>query len=68
MKDKLDTVKIRASEVDKLKTEISVLKSTLQNAEKVQTAIHGTRAEVTEILRNETNIEALALLSATLKK
>ncbi|XP_044744269.1 E3 ubiquitin-protein ligase TRAIP [Coccinella septempunctata] len=68
LKEKVRLYKSRASEADRLKEEVSSLKSTLDNVEKVQTAIHGTRAEVTEILRNETNIEALALLSATLKK
>ncbi|XP_045483319.1 E3 ubiquitin-protein ligase TRAIP-like [Harmonia axyridis] len=68
LKDKASVYKHRACEADRLQCEVSSLKSALQDMEKVQTAINGTRAEVTEILRNETSIEALALLSATLKK
>lgn len=68
LKDQISYFKSKARETDKLAEEVVKLKSSIKDMENVQTAIKGTREEVNEMLKNENNIESLAILAAILKK
>lgn len=68
LKDQISYLKIKCKETDRLCNEVTKLKLLLKDSENVQRAIAGSRAEVNEMLKNENNIESLALLAATLKK
>lgn len=68
LKDQISYFKSKARENDKLSEEVIKLKNDIKNMESVQLAINGTREQVNEMLRNENNIESMAILAATLKK
>ncbi|CAG9863536.1 unnamed protein product [Phyllotreta striolata] len=68
LKDRLQHYKSKVKETDKLVEEISNLKGVIRSMENAEKVIHGTRAQVEDLLRNEHNSDALALLAATLKK
>lgn len=68
LKEKNKFFQKKVQEAENLRIEIGSLKATLEATNKVQTVLDGTKEQVQEILLNETNIEALALLAATLKK
>ncbi|XP_023024574.2 TRAF interacting protein no poles [Leptinotarsa decemlineata] len=68
LKDQITYFKSRAKETDRLSAEIVRLKNSMKDMDNVNVAINGTRDQVDEILRNQHNIESLALLAATLKK
>lgn len=68
LKDQVAYFKKKCKEVDQLKDESNKLKETLRNMDRVETVLEGTKEEVEEILRNERNMQTLALLAVTLKK
>ncbi|XP_018567295.1 E3 ubiquitin-protein ligase TRAIP-like [Anoplophora glabripennis] len=68
LKEQISYFKSKARDSDKLAEEVMKLKHSIKDMENIQIALNGTREEVNEILRNENNIESLAILSATLKK
>ncbi|KAG5872566.1 hypothetical protein JTB14_033983 [Gonioctena quinquepunctata] len=68
LKDQIAYFKGKAKESDQLSAEIVRLKNSMKNMDNIQLAINGTRDQVNEILRNEHNMDSLALLVATLKK
>ncbi|XP_060533668.1 E3 ubiquitin-protein ligase TRAIP-like isoform X2 [Cylas formicarius] len=68
LKEQVHFFKKRAKDCEKLDAEIHHLKSRIKSMENVELALTGTRKEVEDIIRNETNIESLALLASTLKK
>ncbi|KAJ8916316.1 hypothetical protein NQ315_005011 [Exocentrus adspersus] len=68
LKDQISYFKSKARESEKLSEEVVKLKNSIKDMENVQLAVNGTREQVNDILKNERNIESLALLVATLKK
>lgn len=68
LKDQISFFKSKSKESDRLNAEIAKLKQTMRDVQSVQLAIDGTRDEVMQMLKNENNIESLAILAATLKK
>lgn len=68
LKDQISYFKSKARDSDKLSEEVVKLKNSIKDMESVQLAINGTREQVNEMLRNENNIESMAILAATLKK
>lgn len=67
-KDQISFFKSKSKETDRLNTEIVKLKQTLKNLQNVELALGGTRDQVNEMIRNEHNVDSLAILAATLKK
>ncbi|EFA07352.2 E3 ubiquitin-protein ligase TRAIP [Tribolium castaneum] len=68
LKDQITYFKEKAKEKEKLSEAYMKLKNTVKKYESVERAISGTREAVTEMIKNESDIESLALLAATLKK
>ncbi|CAH0552071.1 unnamed protein product [Brassicogethes aeneus] len=68
LKDQLSYFKSKAKDVEKIIEENQKLKTRLKDVENVQQAINGSRAEVNEMIKNQNNIESLAILAAMLKK
>lgn len=67
-KDQIVYFKSKAKDTDRLSDEIIKLKSTIRNMENVEAVLKASREQVNNILRDEHNVESLALLAATLKK
>lgn len=68
LRDQVSYFKKKSKEVEKLKEETNQLKETLSSMDKVESVLHGSKADVEEILRNERSMSTLALLSVSLKK
>lgn len=68
LKDQISFFKSKAKETDRLNLEITKLKQSVKDLENVQMALDGNRDQVYDMIRNEHNIESLAILAATLKK
>ncbi|XP_072389144.1 uncharacterized protein [Diabrotica undecimpunctata] len=67
-KSQISFFKTKSKETDKLSDEIVRLKNKIKNMEHLETVIEGTREQVYDILRDERDAEALAILAASLKK
>lgn len=68
LKDQISFFKSKSKETDRLNSEIVKLKQSLKDLQNVQLALDGTRDQVYDMIRNEHNVESLAVLAATLKK
>lgn len=68
LRDQISYFKSKSKETDRLNSEIVKLKQSLKDLENVQLALDGTREQVNDIIRNEHNVDSLAILAATLKK
>lgn len=68
LKDQIEYFKNKSRETDRLHGEISKLKTSIKNMEQVQLALEGNRENAIQMINQETDAEALALLAATLKK
>ncbi|VEN33809.1 unnamed protein product [Callosobruchus maculatus] len=68
LKEQISYFKSKSRESEKLTAEIVKLKNTIKNMENAQIAINGTRDQVNEMLRNEADVESLAIYGAMLKK
>lgn len=68
LKDQIKFFKQKSLSCDKLIVEVNQLKSELKNFENVQVAMSGSRQQVEDLIRNENNVESLALLASTLKR
>ncbi|CAH2002026.1 unnamed protein product [Acanthoscelides obtectus] len=68
LKEQISYFKSKSKESEKLTTEIVNLKNTIKNMENAHIAINGTRDQVNEMLRNEADVESLAIYGAMLKK
>lgn len=68
LRDQIIYFKSKCKENEKLTQEVSRLKTNLRAMESTQLALVGTREQVNDMIKNESNIEALALLATTLKK
>ncbi|XP_044263511.1 E3 ubiquitin-protein ligase TRAIP [Tribolium madens] len=68
LKDQISYFKEISRDRDRLSESYFKLKETVKKYANVETAINGTREAVTEMIKNESDIESLALLAATLKK
>lgn len=68
LKEQIKYFKEQAQNSNRLKTEVTKLRTELKDLEHVQTAICASRHQVEQIIQNESNVDSLALLAATLKK
>ncbi|XP_050294940.1 E3 ubiquitin-protein ligase TRAIP [Anthonomus grandis grandis] len=68
LKDQIKFFKTEAQQANKYRDEAVSLRNELKNVELVQKAVSSTRSQVEDLIRNETSIDNLALLAATLKK
>ncbi|CAG9769907.1 unnamed protein product [Ceutorhynchus assimilis] len=68
LKDQIKYFKNEAKKCAQLESEVKMHKNRIKDLEHVQLAVEGSRLQVDEIIRNENNVESLALLAATLKK
>nr|CAI5820223.1 unnamed protein product [Callosobruchus analis] len=68
LKEQMSYFKSKSKESEKLSVEIVKLKNTIKNMENAQKAINGTRDQVNEMLKNEADVESLAIYGAMLKK
>ncbi|XP_066262668.1 E3 ubiquitin-protein ligase TRAIP-like isoform X1 [Euwallacea similis] len=68
LKEQVKFFKGQVKNCNKLKDEVTKLKNEIKGLENVQIAVSGTKQQVQDIIRNENNVESLALLAATLKK
>ncbi|KAL1512537.1 hypothetical protein ABEB36_002118 [Hypothenemus hampei] len=66
-KDQLKKYKEQVQGCDKLKNDIRKFKNDIRNLENMQIALKGTQQQVADIVRNENNIENLAVLVSILK-
>ncbi|KAJ8962846.1 hypothetical protein NQ318_001246 [Aromia moschata] len=68
LKDRMVYLKSKSKDNDKLTEEVAKLKTRVKDMENIHLAVTGSKEDVNEMLRNEKNVESLALLSAILKK
>lgn len=67
-KEQIKYFKDQVQNCDRLREENVRLKNEVKSLDQVQIALGGTRQQVEDIIRNENNIESLALLASILKK
>ncbi|KAJ3650302.1 hypothetical protein Zmor_021999 [Zophobas morio] len=68
LKDQISFLKCKAKERDKVMDELTKFKTKLKQMENIELAVNGSREEVTEMLKNENDVDSLVILVATLKK
>ncbi|XP_056640633.1 E3 ubiquitin-protein ligase TRAIP-like [Diorhabda sublineata] len=68
IKEQVTHYKNKCKEVDVLSSEILKLKNKIKDMGNIELVINGSRDQVNDILREEHNVESLALLTVTLKK